>query len=150
MAFKASTGLRNAILDTASVKATLALGFINIYSGPEPLTADDAIGSQGTNVLLCTISVSGGGGGLSFDTAASAGSLAKAPAEVWKGTNVASGTASFYRHVAVGDTAASSTTEARIQGSIGTSGKELNLSDTGLTVGAEQSIDHYVVSHPTL
>lgn len=150
MAFKTSTGLRDDMLDSNSLKTILDGGFIKIYSGPEPLTADDAIGSVGTNVLLCTISVSGLGGGLNFDTAAASGALAKAPAEVWKGTNVASGTAAFYRHVTAADDGASSTTQQRIQGSIGTSGKELNLSDTGLTLGAEQTIDHYVVSLPTL
>jgi hypothetical protein len=150
MAFKASTGLRDDMLDTGSLKGILDGGFIKIYSGPEPADADAAIGSGGTNVLLCTVSVSGGGGGLNLDTAAVSGAITKALAEVWKGTNAASGTASFYRHVTAADDGASSTTQQRIQGSIGTSGKELNLSDTGLTSGAEQAIDHYVISLPTL
>jgi hypothetical protein len=138
------------MLDANPVKTALALGFINIYSGLEPATADAAIGSAGTNVLLCTVSVSGGGTGLSFDTAAASGSLAKAPAEVWKGTNLASGTAAFYRHVAPADDGTASTTQPRIQGTIGTSGAEMNFSSTGLTMGAEQTIDHYIVALPTL
>ena len=46
-------GLRNYMLDTGSMKTALALGFINIYSGTVPATADAAL----TGTLLTTISV---------------------------------------------------------------------------------------------
>lgn len=147
MTIKTSTGLRNKILDTGSLKSRLALGFIKIYSGAEPATADAAV----TGTLLSTISVSGGGTGLSLDTTAAAGVLAKSAA-VWSGAIVATGTAGYYRFSAAGDTGASSATEERIQGSVGMAGADLNLSSTALTINASlsaQTIDYFVVSLPT-
>jgi hypothetical protein len=146
MALKGSTGLRNYMLDTGSLKAGFAAGFIKIYSGTPPAAADDAI--AGGNTLLCTISSNGTGTGINFDTAAAAGVIAKAPGETWKGTNAASGTATFYRHVAAGDTGALSTTERRMQGTISTAGADMNLSSVALISGAEQKIDYYVVNLP--
>ena len=150
MALKVSTGLRNKLLDTGSVKSILALGFIRIYSGTPPTNSDNAIGSAGTNTLLCTITVDGLGTGLSMDSAAAAGVLAKAPAEIWKGTNAASGLATFYRHTAVGDTGTLSTTEARLQGSVSTANSEMNFTNTTLTASADQNVDYYSVTLPTL
>lgn len=146
MTFKVSTGLRNKVLDTGSVKATLALGFINIYAGAVPADADASIGAA---TLLCTISVASGGTGLTFGTAAG-GVLPKAAAETWSGVNAATGTATFYRHVAVGDDGTLSTTQARLQGTIATAGAEMNLSSTALVAAATQTLDYYVVALPTL
>ena len=144
MALKSSTGLRNKLLDTGSLKTTLALGSIKIYSGTPPASADDAIG--GGNTLLCTITVNSGATGLSMAAAAVNGVLSKLTTDVWSGVNAASGTASFYRHVAAGDTGASSTTEARLQGLVAVAGAELNLSSVNLTAGATQTIDYYSVA----
>jgi hypothetical protein len=148
MALKVSTGLRNYLLDTGSLKASLAAGFIKIYSGTVPSSADDAI--AGGNTLLCTISSNGTGTGINFDTSAASGIIAKASGETWKGTNAASGTATFYRHVSASDTGALSTTERRLQGAIATAGSDMNFSSVALTSGAEQKIDYYVVTLPTL
>ena len=147
MTIKTSTGLRNKMLDTGSLKSRLDLGFIKIYSGGEPSTADAAV----TGTLLCTISVSGNGTGLSLDATAANGVLAKSAA-VWSGAIVETGTAGYYRFSAAGDTGASSATEERIQGSVGLAGADLNLSSTGLVTNASlsaQTIDYYVVSLPT-
>ena len=146
MSLKVSTGLRSKMLDTGPLKTIMALGFIKLYSGAEPANADAAI----TGTLLSTISVNSTGTGLSFDTAAVAAVLSKAPAEVWSGTNAAGGTATYYRHVAAGDDGALSTTQARIQGTVGTVGAELNLSSVILANGATQTIDYYSVALPTL
>ena len=144
MSLKASTGLRNKLMDTGSLKATLALGAIKIYSGTPPTAADDAIGSG--NTLLCTITVASGATGLSMAAAAVGGVLSKLTTDVWSGVNAASGTASFYRHVAAGDTGTSSATEARLQGLVAVAGAELNLSSVNLTAGATQTIDYYSVA----
>lgn len=144
MTIKVSTGLRNAVLGTSSLDAALDLGFIKIYSGAAPASADDAA----TGTLLCTISVNSTGTGLTFD-APSGGVMAKAAAEVWSGVNAASGTAAYYRHVGPADTGALSTTEPRLQGSVGTSGADLNLSSVGLTAAATQTIDYYTVAWPS-
>ena len=69
---------------------------------------------------------------------------------VWSGVNVATGTATFYRHVGAADDGTLSTTQPRIQGTVGTVGAELNLSSTSLTTGATQTIDYYSIALPTL
>ena len=147
MTIKTSTGLRNRMLDAGSLKSRLALGFLKIYSGAEPGTADAAA----TGTLLSTISVSGAGTGLSLDTTAAAGVLAKS-SQVWSGPIVATGVATYYRFCAAGDTGASSGTEERIQGSVGQAGADLNLSSVSLTANAAasaQTINYYVVALPT-
>lgn len=58
MTIKLSTGLRTKMLDggaAGGMKGALNGGFINIYSGPQPLSADT--GATGT--LLATVSVAG-------------------------------------------------------------------------------------------
>lgn len=146
MAIKVSTGLRNKVLDTGSLKSRLALGFIDIYSGSPPASANDAVTGF---TKLCRISVSSGATGLSMAASAVDGTLAKA-SETWSGTNLATGTATFYRFVSATDTGVSSTTEERIQGTVGLAGADLNLTSTSLTSGATQTIDYYAISLPTL
>lgn len=146
MAIKASTGLRNKLLDTNPLKTIFNLGFIKIYAGTPPDSADDAISGP---TLLDTISNNSTGTGLTFGTAAD-GALPKNPAETWSGTASASGTATFYRLVAASDTAAASTTEPRIQGTIGSSGADLNMSTLTLVSGTGYPIDSFSVAIPTL
>lgn len=146
MTLKTSTGLRNKILDTAPLRTVLGLGFINIYSGPVPATADAALTGA---TLLSTVSNNSTATGVTFDAAASAGVLAKAAVEVWSGLNVAGGIASFYRHVAPADTGALSLTEARIQGTCGVVGADMNLTNTTLSNGATHTVDFYQVNLPT-
>lgn len=146
MSIKVSTGLRNAMLDTGSLKATMALGFIRIYSGAVPADADAAV----TGTILCIVSNNSTGTGVNMAVAAAAGVLEKLGSEVWSGVNSATATATYYRHVAVGDDGTSSVSQARIQGTIGTAGADMNLSSTALTDLATQTIDYYSVALPTL
>ena len=143
--FKISTGLRNAMLDTSTLRAALSGGSIKIYSGAVPATADDAV----TGTLLCTITNNSTSTGITMG-AATGGVIAKTSSEVWSGVNAATGTASYYRHVGAADTGASSTTEPRVQGLIATSGAQLNLTSTSLTSGATQTLDFYSITLPTL
>lgn len=148
MAFKYSTGMRNAVLDSDSVKALLDGGFIEIYAGPAPASADDAIDGA-DHTLLVTISEDAGAEGLNFDTAASEGQLLKDPGQTWSGTIEETGSASFFRFVTSTDTGAESTSEVRIQGGIGTSGADMNLATTSLTETETQVIDQFSMSVPT-
>jgi hypothetical protein len=145
MALKTSTGLRNKLLDNGSLKATFALGFIKFYTGTPPADADAAV----TGTLLVTISNNSSGTGINMAAAAVAGVLAKLASETWSGVNAATGTATYYRHVAVGDDGTLSTTQARIQGTIATAGADMNLSSTSLTAAATQTVDYYTVALPT-
>lgn len=147
MTFKASTGLRNGMLKGNDLFTQLAAGFIRIFDGTPPATADAAE----TGTLLAIIYSDGVATGINFDTTAVSGVLPKAPGETWSGaSNIASGTASYYRHVGSADTGASSTTEPRIQGAVATVGAELNLSSVTLVIAAPQTIDFYSVALPTL
>lgn len=138
---KMSTGLWNSLLSSGSLKAALAGGELRIYAGTEPTRADDSIGAA---TLLCTIK--NAGAGINFDTAAAARVLQKAPAETWSGTNVASGVASFFRHVLAADTGALSTSALRIQGTVGAGGADLNLGNVSLTSGVACPVAFYSVS----
>lgn len=145
MAIKNSTGLRNAMLATGSAKAALDGGRINIYAGAAPATADDAVGGA---TLLCAITLNSTGTGILFDTAAVNGVLAKKPSETWSGSIVATGTATWYRHVAAADDGTLSTTAPRIQGTIAPIGADLNI-DPSFVSGQTKVIEHYVVALPT-
>lgn len=147
MTLKVSTGLRNGLLDSGSLKSQLDGGRINIYAGAVPASADESLGSA---TLLCAVTLNSAGSGINFDTAAVGDTLSKAPGQVWSGVNAATGTATFYRHVAAGDDGTLSTSAPRLQGEVGTAGKELNLSSINLTSGATQTIDYYSVTQPTL
>ncbi len=146
MSAKASTGLRNGMLDSGSLKSQLDAGFIKLYGGTVPATADAAIGGA---TLLCTLSINSTGVGINFDTTATGDVLSKAPGEIWSGTNAASGTATFYRHVAAADDGTLSTTAPRLQGTIAVAGGDINLSSVALVNGATQTLAYYSVTLPT-
>lgn len=143
MATKFSTGLRNGILATASVASQLNGGFLHIYAGAAPASADDDIGAA---TLLCTVSDNGTAAGVDFEAVAENAQLLKLASQTWKGANVESGTATFFRLVGASDTGAASTSEPRIQGSVGHAGADLNLASTALVATEEQIIDYFAVA----
>lgn len=146
MAVKQSTGSRNQMLDTAPFRTIYNLGFVKLYAGTPPASADDALGGA---TLLCTLSNNSTGTGLTFEANAVNGVIAKTATETWSGVNAATGTASFYRLVTPADTGGASTTEPRVQGNIGTAGSDMNLTSTSLTSGATQTLPTFNVSLPT-
>ena len=143
MTLKLSTGLRDQMLASGSLKAALTGGKIIIYGGSIPPTADSAQSAA----ILCRIKANGGAG-LNFNANSVGGVLSKDASQTWSGVNALGGTATHYRFVANADTGAASTTEVRIQGEIGVIGKDLNFSSVTLTAGATQNIDYYVLSLP--
>jgi len=151
MAIKFSTGLKNAVLDTNSLKTSLDDGYIKVYSGTIPADADAALGAA---VLLNTYSdngaAAGAGNGLDLDTSAASGAISKAPAQVWKGTAVATATASFWRYVQLADDGSASATQQRIQGTIGGAGADLFVASTTFTTSTEYTIDYFSVAVPNL
>ena len=145
---KLSTGLRNNMLAVAGFKQSMDSSVLRIYAGAEPADADaDASG----NTLICII-YNGNDGltPLTFEAAAANGEIQKLNSENWAGTNSTSDTATFYRLLKPADADGASTTEFRVQGSIGTAGKELNLSSVALVNLATQDIDYYSIALPTL
>lgn len=150
MALRLSTGLRNAILSSASFQDALVNGVIDIYSGAQPASADDA--ESGNKLLTITV----GSGAFTPGTAANginfadavAGAIAKVAAEVWSGVAVATGTAGWFRFYANDKGTGASATAKRFDGSIATSGAQLNMSSTAITAGATTTIDSFTVTMP--
>lgn len=145
MAFLYSTGFKKAICDTGSMKGTFDGGFIKVYSAPTgaPATPDAAL--PGDAVLLCTFSDDGGAGGLTLAVAAVGGSISKLSTQVWKGTGAA-GQAAFFRYVQTGDTGLLSTTNKRIQGTVGVAGADMNLASTTIVAAQEYTLDFFSLS----
>lgn len=142
MSIKFSTGLREGLLASNSLRSLLNGGELRLYSGAVPISADAAIAPA--NTLLCTIRAEGAG--LTFEAAAPNGMLTKNLAELWTGSVVAAGVATFYRHVLTADTGVASASLPRIQGEIALAGKDMSLSNPNLTLGAIQKIDYYSVT----
>ncbi len=136
-----SSGLQKALLNDGGFKETMDTAEFRLYAGLVPDSADASIGAA---TLLCT--VKNGASGVTFDATTTPGTLLKPAGETWGGTNAASGTPSFYRLVKSADTGAASTTDTRVQGSVGVVGADLNISAGALVSGAPQSITYYAVT----
>ena len=112
------------------------------------------VSGSATTLSLSYADLSGGVtavNGLSFG-APSAGALSKDSAQTWSGVNAATGTAGWFRFVgAVADSGAadSAETEVRFDGSIGTSGADMNLNSVVLTSGVTTEITAGSFSLPT-
>lgn len=145
MTARLSTGLVNKMMDSASFKAAFALGFIDIYSGTQPFSADNA--PNGTK--LCTLYSDGTTTGLSWADAASGGALSKLSSQTWSSTVTAAGTAGWFRLREASDTGlGASTTACRYDGAIATNGSEMNLGSLALLVGAPFVISAAAFSLP--
>ena len=147
--FDANTVLASA--NGGCMKDVMRNGILCIYSGSQPALADTA--KSGT--LLVTITVGSGAFvagtetyGLEFGDEAS-GYLEKCADEVWSGVAVATGTAGYFRFYAnATDAGALSTTLPRIDGSISTSGADLNMASTSIVSGSTYTIDSFKLTLP--
>lgn len=148
MAIKTSTGLAAYLAVTGSMKEAFDGGFIKVYSGSEPATADAAV----TGSLLWTISVDGDGTGLTFDATAVDRALVKVDADTWGGATTA-GTCGYWRLSDASDAGILSTTEPRIQGTCGmTAGADMYMSNTTLTTDVAllaKTLAAFSISLPT-
>lgn len=123
-----------------SVQDVFNGGNIKIYTGTQPADADDVA----TGTLLVTIN--NGGSGLTFGDAAD-GVLSKTVGETWSGVCANTGTAGWFRLMQAGDLGTDNTTDCRIDGTVATSGGEINFTSLAFVVGATQTISDY---HPTV
>jgi len=82
---------------------------------------------------------------------ANAGVLVKNPAQAWTGVAVASGTAGWFRFrgaAADGGGVDATGSVIRMDGSVSTSGAQLNLSSTAITAAATQTISTFQIALP--
>lgn len=159
MAIRLSVALRNKMLSAADFQTAFANGVCYIFSGPQPATANDAV--RGTLLGIITkdagaFAFGTGTNGLNFDEA-SGGAITKAAAETWQvgdGAGVAgaitAGTAGWFRLMGNPSDAlgGSNTTNARLDGSIATSGADLNLPNVDLISGTPITIDTFTFTMP--
>lgn len=158
MTLKATPATKNALLDAIGLKEQLDNGFLYIFSGTAPATANEALNVATTHTELCRISVADDGvTGLTFDAPA-AGVISKAAAETWSGTCVFNGfnaattqAATFFRFCAAADDGrgvANGTTGYRIQGTVTAigAGGDLQIGSGSLTDGVLQPIGAFSVS----
>lgn len=126
---KPSTGMRESLAITGSLKETLDGGLIRIYMGAVPASADAALGGA---TLLNEISVGGAGTGVTFEATAPGGVLVKSVSETWVGSNLADGTPTFFRYVLLADAGDTSTSAVRFQGTAGPLGSDMFISSLPL------------------
>ena len=153
MSLKPSVATANGCANGTGLKEQFDDGFLFLFAGPIPATADEALDMGADHTEVVKISVDGDGvTGLTFNAPAS-GVLSKATAETWTGTATFDGaddgeaslTPSFYRFCAAADTgrgAADGTTGYRIQGTVTglTGGGDLVLGSASITAAALQPI----------
>jgi hypothetical protein len=129
-----------AAAQVAAVGALCNSGTIKVYTGSQPTDANTAVGAQ---VLLGTFTFnatafgtpSPSGSAPSRVSSAAAGSISDISA-------VASGTAAWFRAIK------SDGTTVVYDGSVGTTGCDLNLTDTSITSGEAMSISSFALSAP--
>ena len=149
MTVRLSTGLRNAMAGSVGFAAAFTGGVIEVRTGSQPGSAD----SPASGTLLGTVTLNSlpfvpgeTTNGLTFADAAS-GAVSKSG--VWSFNGIAAGTAGWFRLKANAvDDGSNSTITPRLDGSIATSGADLNLSNTSIAVGAPNTIDSFSFTIP--
>lgn len=151
MTVRLSTKLRDNLAGSTGFGSTFANGYIEIYSGSQPATADAAV----TGTLLGIVTLNGGAftpgsgtNGLTF-AAAAAGAISKSG--VWQFTGLSpGGTAGWFRLKTNAETAGGgiSTVLARLDGSIAVSGGDMNLSNITIATSSSNTIDSFTFTVP--
>lgn len=142
---KLSTGLREQLALSKSLKEALDGGLVRLYTGPVPASPDAALGSA---VLINEISAGGTGTPVTFEDVAPGGVLSKSVSENWTGNNLFGDTPTFFRYVLDGDTGDASATAVRFQGTVGGPGADLIISSLPLVSGAPQTFNLFRIAIP--
>ena len=126
MALAYSTALRNAMLDEITT-AIGASGLLRIYDGSRPASGGAATTLLAELALSATAAGSASGGALTFSSITQDSSAN------------ATGTATWFRVVTSGGTFV-------IDGNVGTSGSDLNLTTTSIVSGQPVSVTSFVIT----
>lgn len=123
---------------------------MDIYSGPQPAGADS--GETGTKLLTITLNsgafVAGSASnGLNFGEVSN-GILSKEAGEVWSGEGLANGIAGWFRIYDNDYITGANTSVVRLDGSIATSGSQLNMSSTSVVDGGTNTINSVSLTMP--
>jgi hypothetical protein len=121
--------MKNSRLDQIT-SAISTSGLLRIYDGSVPTNADTALGAQ---VLLAELALSS-----AFAPGASSGVLTASAITSDTSAN-ATGTATFFRLVTSGGT-------SKVQGTVGTSGQDLNLNTVSIVAAATVAVSSMVIT----
>lgn len=148
---ESTTSSETALFDTVVCDECLD-GFIeimrnskcNVYTASQPATADAAA----TGTLLVTVSNASTATGFTFEESAS-GVVAKSTSETWSGSIAETGTAAWARFYQDGDDPTQiSTTMARFDCTVGTSGTDIIVGSTTCTQGLVFTINAFSYTAP--
>jgi hypothetical protein len=136
--------------DGGSISDLFRNGVLDIYAGPQPSDADT--GEAGTKLVSITLSsgafvADAAANGINFDETSS-GVLSKNADEVWSGEGLDDGTAGWFRLYDNSYTTGSSASAIRLDGSVATSGAQLNLSNTSISTGGTTTVDTAELTMP--
>lgn len=139
-------------LFTASVSGAVITIKAKIGLGTLPNTW--VVASTTTTITKTDTNMSGGvdsANGLKFGVSTD-GVIVKDPDQTWSGAAVATATAGWFRlQGAIADAGASDATNKalfRLDGNVGTSGANLNMTSTGIVSAATQTITEFSVTEP--
>jgi hypothetical protein len=153
----ANTALSAAAIIAAIYANIASLGFTALVDGGNSskvnIYAPVGLGA-GSNGLVVTAALTGSAavtnanfaGGvtainaLSFIGPVAAGQLQAPIGQVWSGTNIATGTARYFRWESDIDDGSQSIVLRRIQGTVATSGADMNISSTTFAAGAQFTV----------
>ena len=130
----AAIAAANAVVDLVD---TGGAGSLIIYDGTPPADADTALSG---NTTLVTMTLNNPAFGAAADGAPGADAALDVTGGI-SGTIAASGTASFFRMLDNGAT-------VRIQGTVGTSGADINFDSVAFSSGATASVTSYTYTQP--
>lgn len=126
---KYAVTLKNARLD-AITTAIGTSGLLRIYSGTQPTNPDTALSG---NTVLAELALSS-----TFAAGASSGVLTASTITADSSAD-ATGTATFFSLLTSGGT-------RKVDGSVGTSGADLNLNTTSIVLGAQVSVSSLTIT----
>ena len=150
MALRHSTGLANFALTNAQSIATAfdnaTAGWLNIYSGAAPASADNAV----TGTLLAELrlntdafaAVAGGARGIALNSVTSDTSA--------NASNPVANQACYFRMIADGDAGGASTTLRRLQGVVDVSGNspDMAIDNVNIVAGGTVALSAWTYTHP--
>lgn len=141
MAIRLSTALATAMLNSwlnGTGYSFFNSAIFEVRSGTIPANADTAP----TGSVLAAMT-------LPADAMGTAAAAAAAKAGTWQDTSAdATGTASWFRVRESGDAGTTNTTDERMDGTVGTSGADLNLDNTSINITQQVTINTFTVTQP--
>jgi len=136
-----STGLRNYLAVTGSLRAALSTCVLKIYAGDLPASPDDALG--GASMMGLVTTDGDNTTPLAWEATATDGVLTKELDDTWAGIYSDDEVPSFFRYEVLADGDGASTTAIRAQGRIANIQAELNISDLDVENGDPIAVDNF-------